>query len=591
MQPADDGGSARSNQLRRYGPVAIIVVLLVVIAGVVVIAGGGDDGESAGGSSPEGADAWTSVEGWEPGAPDPTGEMPVTYAEAEEAGTLDDYTWSDTCDTDLGTLAIPSVYAAPCVPAFEGDNGGATSTGVTADSVKVVYYAPEENNDLNAILGGMGVNDTAEQRVETLQDYLEIFTSMSESYGRRIELVRFAATGAADDVVASAADAADVIAMEPFAVIGGPGLDRGTFAQEIADAGILCFGCGSYLPDRMVLDMAPYVWDGAPSPNQFLGLLQAWSSAALDAGDTTAAFAGGELEGNERKVGIIHFEQDPPIYGETEEEQAERFGENLYAFNEAYILDLPNMPAKAAELIAKYKSEGVTTIVFLGDPFMPGYLTTAATEQDYHPEWIFTGTALTDTNVLARTWDQEQMTRAYGISQLAAPTDQDLQDAITLYRWYFGEGTMPPAPSQYGLIAPPAAWLAAGVHMAGPELTPETFARGLFRIPPRGGGPSRPQVSYGNWGVFPEMDYQGIDDAVEIWWDTTVEAEDERGTMGSGVWRRSNGGARFTIGEAPAPSPFANADDALTVLTTLPPEDTAPTYPSPPGSPAAENQA
>jgi hypothetical protein len=87
------------------------------------------------------------------------------------------------------------------------------------------------------------------------------------------------------------------------------------------------------------------------------------------------------------------------------------------------------------------------------------------------------------------------------------------------------------------------------------------------------------------------MDYQGIDDAVEIWWDTTVEAEDERGTMGSGVWRRSNGGARFTIGEAPAPSPFANADDALTVLTTLPPEDTAPTYPSPPGSPAAENQA
>ncbi len=46
MQPADDGGSARSNQLRRYGPVAIIVVLLVVIAGVVVI-GGGDDGDSA----------------------------------------------------------------------------------------------------------------------------------------------------------------------------------------------------------------------------------------------------------------------------------------------------------------------------------------------------------------------------------------------------------------------------------------------------------------------------------------------------------------------------------------------------------------
>ena len=29
----------------------------------------------------------------------------------------------------------------------------------------------------------------------------------------------------------------------------------------------------------------------------------------------------------------------------------------------------------------------------------------AATEQEYFPEWIFTGTALTDTNILARGWD------------------------------------------------------------------------------------------------------------------------------------------------------------------------------------------
>jgi hypothetical protein len=587
MQPADDGGSARSNQLRRYGPVAIIVVLLVVIAGVVVI-GGGDDGDSASDAGTDGgALEWMSVEGAEPGAPEPVGDMPVTYAEAEEAGATDDHSWPDTCDTELGTIMIPSVYAPPCVPAFEGDNGGVTSPGVTGESIKVVYYAPEQSNDITAILGGMGVNDTAEQRVETLENYLTIFTSMGESYGREIELVRFAASGAANDVVASAADAADVIAMEPFAVIGGPGLDRGTFAQEIADAGILCYGCGAYLPDDMIQEMAPYVWNGPPSPDQFLGLLNAWTTAALQGADSTAAFAGGDLAGKERKVGVIHFEQDPPIYGGTEEEQRERFGEDAVAFNEAYILDLPNMPAKAAELIAKYKAEGVTTIVFLGDPFMPGYLTSAATEQDYHPEWIFTGTALTDTNVLARTWDQEQMTRAYGISQLAAPTDQDLQEAITIYRWYYGEGAMPPAQSQYALVAPPVAWLVAGIHMAGPDLTPDTFARGLFRMPPRGGGPSRPQVSYGNWGLFPEMDYQGIDDAVEIWWDPSIEAEDERGTPGTGAWRRSNGAARFTIDEAPEPAPFTDASDALTIVTELPPEDAAPEYPPPAGSPAA----
>ena len=37
---------------------------------------------------------------------------------------------------------MPSVYAPPCVPVFEGDNGGATSPGVTADSITIVVYQP-----------------------------------------------------------------------------------------------------------------------------------------------------------------------------------------------------------------------------------------------------------------------------------------------------------------------------------------------------------------------------------------------------------------------------------------------------------------
>ena len=44
------------------------------------------------------------------------------------------------CDTERGTIMLPSTYAPPCVEPFEGDNGGATSPGVTADEVKLVYY-------------------------------------------------------------------------------------------------------------------------------------------------------------------------------------------------------------------------------------------------------------------------------------------------------------------------------------------------------------------------------------------------------------------------------------------------------------------
>jgi len=589
MQPASDGNGARrrSNHLRRYGPLAVIVALLVVVGAVVITGGGGDDGDE---SAEDGGNA-DSLSGWaepggEPGAPAPEGRMPVTYAEAEAAGEVDDYEWPESCDTERGTLAIPSVFAAPCVPAFEGDNGGETSPGVTADEIRIVFYAPERSADLQSILGGMGANDTSEQRRDTVEHYVELFMSLGETYGREVVLERFAATGAADDVVASRADATDVLAMEPFAVLGGPALDRGTFAQELADAGVMCFGCAGVLPNQMVLDMAPYVWASLPTPEQFLANLDAWVAAGVEAGaGSTAQFAGGDLQGQEARTGVINFEQDPPLYNTDDGASAERMRD--VDLQESYVLDFPSLPARAAEIIARFKSEGINQIVFLGDPFMPIYLTQAATQQDYYPEWIFTGTALTDTNTFGRQYDQAQMAHAYGISQLAAPTEQDLQENIRLYRWFYGEDAFPAAQNQYALLSPGAAWLAAGIHMAGPELTPETFARGLFRIPPRGGGPANPQVSYGNWGFFEDMDYQSVDDSAEIWWDPDVEVQDERGETGVGAWRRSNGGERFTADEAPSPRPFTDEEDSVTVLDELTGEDAVPEYPSPPGSPAA----
>jgi len=589
MLPADDGSGNRSTALRRYGPLGVIVVLLLVVAAVVLVGGGGggDDDDKASGAS-SGDLSWTSVEGVEPGAPAPTGKMPVTYAEAKDAGEDGDHKWPDTCDTDKGAVKLPTVYALPCVPEFEGDNGGATSSGVTADSIKVVFYTADQGTDLTAILGAMGANDTPQQREDTINQYLEVFTSVAQTYGRKVELTTFPASGLPNDVVAAKADATDILGMKPFAVIGGPPLDRGTFAQTLADGGVMCFDCaGAALPQALTLEMAPYVWGTLPVPDQILDLLTSWVNALGDdaAAGGSADMAGGDLKGKPRKIGVIHFEQDPPVFKDLERERSD-IAE--VALMDTYVLDFPTLPAKAAELIAEFKAEGITTITFLGDPFMPIYLTQAATEADYFPEWIFTGTALTDTNVFGRQYDQEQMAHAAGISELAAPTDQDLQDFIRLYRWYFGDETaLPPAKAQYALVAPAAAWLAAGIHMAGPDLTPETFARGLFRIPPGGGGPTTPRISYGNWGVSKTaVDYYGIDDAVEIWWDPDVRAEDERGEMGTGAWRRSSDGERFLRTESPKSAIFEESG-SITVVDKLTGDDEPPSYPPPTGSPAA----
>jgi hypothetical protein len=64
------------------------------------------------------------------------------------------------CDPATGKLRLPTVYAPPCVVPFDGDNDGATSPGVTADSVKVVAYIPDPAIDPvgASLIAGAGAN-------------------------------------------------------------------------------------------------------------------------------------------------------------------------------------------------------------------------------------------------------------------------------------------------------------------------------------------------------------------------------------------------------------------------------------------------
>lgn len=515
------------------------------------------------------------------GAPPPVGRMPITYAEAEAQGVVDRFDWGDRCDRERGTVKIVSVRAAPCVPVFDGDNGGATHRGVSREAIRVVVYMGGAQGDLNTALAGLGLQDPPEAVVETIRRYFEVFSSVYETYGRRFEVVSFVGSGAADDSVASRADAVEIAEdVGAFAVIGGPALDRGAFASELAAREVLCIGCGVALPDTFIRRHEPYIWGPNPTPEQFLFTLSRWMDRLMER-DRRAAYAGSqELRQSERRFGVVHFEQDPPVFSETASDVLEMFSRKVDVVI-PYLLDLPTLPEKATEIVARLKAEGVTSVIFMGDPLMPAQLMAAATRMEYFPEWIFTGTALTDTNVFGRGWDPRQMRHAFGLSNLAVPlASEEQSEAWRLYEWFFGEGSAPPARNQYPIHLNGPALISLGVHMAGPDLTPQTFARGLFRVPPSGGGPTVPQVSFGRWGFFEETDYLGIDDSTEIWWDPEAVGEDEIGRMGKGMWRRSRGGARFTSRDVPEPRVFER-EGSVTVLAEAPPSDRAMRYPIP----------
>jgi hypothetical protein len=473
------------------------------------------------------------------------------------------------------------------VPEPKGSNGGATYPGVTADTIKIVYYFPPPG-DITASVSGL--LDTNAKVTDTVRAYTKMFESRFQTYGRRVQVVPMVGSGISTDETAARADAVKVATqIKAFASIGGPG-QTAVYEDELAARHVLCLGCGLSVPDTTFQKDKPFMWGQLPTPEQYLENIGVFVTQELN--NKPAQWAGDpKMRTKQRVFGTVHYDQDPPVFtGITTvmDKEGAKYGWKPKV-NQAYLLDLAKLPQTAAGLVAKLKQAGVTTVMFLGDPIMPIYLTKAATAQNYFPEWIVTGTVLTDTTAIARLYDQKQWAHAFGVSTLPVRTTQSESDAYRTYRWYYGQ--MPAAFKTASTFYPNLLQLYAGVQLAGAKLTPQTFAAGLFSYPPTGGQPGAPHSSYGNHGLFRYTtgpDFTSVDDSTLIWWDPKTTGKDEQGKEGVGMYRYVADGKRYLPGKLPtALQPFFDPANTATVYNTLPPELTTPNYPSPAGSPAA----
>jgi hypothetical protein len=228
--------------------------------------------------------------------------------------------------------------------------------------------------------------------------------------------------------------------------------------------------------------------------------------------------------------------------------------------------------------MARFKAAGVTTVLFSGDPLAPQALTQAATEQGYFPEWVITGSGLVDTTIFGRTYDQSQWRHAFGPSNLFARVSPTVAGSGFLYRWYF-DGQAPPA-QQSALILPNLQLLYAVLQGAGTELSPEMFRRVIFAADIIDSTVISPQISWGERGIWPGVDYSGLDDQTEVWWDPAATGEDEIGVEGTGMWTYADGGRRYLPGGWPDAPPTLFGDDPnpVALYRELPPGVTLPQY-------------
>jgi type II secretory pathway pseudopilin PulG len=558
----------RSSGLRRYGPLIAIVAVLAVVAVIVIVASSGSDDDTASTDTTSGLAA--------------SREGVVSWSQAEADGTTDSIDWGERCDTSTGQLAYPSFFAGECYAPFTGDNGGATAPGVTADSIKVIYYlTPEVDPVIDFITSEIQVDDTNADTSATLTGFNEFYSKYFETYGRKVDLEFFTGTGPSDDPIAARADAVTIANMQPYAVLGGPVLVP-DFADELAARQVLCIGCTPAQGAEFYEERSPYVWSVANTGEQAQTHSAEFITKQL--AGRKAQYAGDPaIQEQDRKFGLIYLSTS-----ESSEETIRQFEQNLeeggvdVAVSLSYASPI-DLQTSSPQYIAQMKEAGVTTVMFTGDPIAPQPLTRAATSQDYSPEWYLNSTALADTTAFARTYDQEQWKHAFGVSTLAARVDPSISGTLFLWDWYFGT----PSPTVTGgaVTVPNLQTLYAVLQGMGPNVSSANFKDALFAADATRSAVSQPSLSWGDKGFWPYDDYAGVDDATILWWDPTATGPDEIQRNGTGMYRYVDGGTRYLPGQWPdTDPPLFQMDGSVAIYTTPPPGEAAPTYPSPAGS-------
>ncbi len=467
--------------LRGYWP---LVVGLAVVAAVIVVA------PSTGPEEVEAADVADGVEGQSA-----TG-------------------WGDTvtaCEGG-GPQVADDPYSPPCF-AFEGDNGGETSKGVTADSITVTYRQTPEPNVLSLLASLMGIefDETAEDFQRTMSGLVEYFNANFQMYGRQMDLQIYDGQGTVtSELVGGGREAASTDGLKASTEIGAFADITATsqpYAEALAAGQTIGFGA-PYLSREWFGEHRPYAWSLTSDCSVVGEAASAYGLARLIG--KPADGAGGDLQGITRKMAVIA--PNNAEYARCTDaglKVVEDAGEKIDLVTD-YALDLGRIPNQATSIASQIVREGITTISCFCDPFMLLNLIQQIDAAGIDPEWIVTGVGFIDLDLIGQglSKQNDQWDGAFGASPLGVqPTREDSPG----YKAFKSVRPDEEPSAAVDVFYYQLYQLALGIQMAGPDLTPETLETGLFSYPEHT-GPA------GSWDYFPES-YTPVIDLREVRWD------------------------------------------------------------------------
>jgi hypothetical protein len=560
--------------LRRYAPFALLVaaqiVLVVVAPSKGATSANGPLGGQFNGSSPTAQSS--------PGALPPTGTTPTTPASglggnsSAPAGSPGSTTGStppvgsggSSVATQNGVHAPASGTTTgkpfcvtginehpPCVETWAGgSNGGATSMGVTATTVKVIMYRPKDNAAVDAILRETGTYTPASAERQQFQLVADWINKHYQLYGRKIIPIYVQGTCDIAPPVDSCFRAeADTMAAKykPFAMFWDSDTNEPAFFDELAHKGVVSWG-GWGFADGFNDSLRPYHYDvfmGGDTQAQITG---AWYCKRL--AGKPARFAGSaSLKSKTRKVVVIYpnTATTTPAAHHLESIIKSCAGSSSVV-DGPYSSNTSTAAQQSTTNVAKYKAAGCTTALWMSDPIAPAYGTKAAAAQNWSPENVIAGGGLLDYDALAQTYDSSQWAHAFGPSDIGLQAGVDQADAGKIWR---AEGKSGSPNANSNLLTTYFLSLASGIMAAGPKLTPLTYEYGMLTQPgydewSKWHNPLLTYVKYGRG------DYTAVSDIREVYYNPNKQSPTNHRP---GAYVPLNGGRRYQITDIPSGEP------------------------------------
>lgn len=423
----------------------------------------------------------------------------------------------------------------PCVNFWEGDNGGATTKGVTGNEIRVVLGCME----------WCWMEDFEAQ----IPPVVAHFNSRYELYGRKfkvfVEDTGVTSVNHYDPVAQRAAAEKLEERYRPFAV-----LHPSVYADDplpyfdvfIRNKTIVAQSGSTYITAAHMRERAPWMWSYDPPLDHLEAHLAevACKSLADRPGSSP-------ISPSRRKFALVYqaLRGRTPVVAPFVDGIARCDGGPVAV----RAVDRAD-DRKIQPVMAELAGTGVTSIVCICTSGGIGVVMRSASAVSYYPEWLLPGLPTQEEEAFLGVFaPPDQRIRTFGLAsgnKLVRFVDEPWYwavreagpDAATTNTYEFQKRVY------HELLI-----LASGIQAAGPHLTPDTFARALRSL--RFANPGAGQAPYWQATVgFGVNDPVMVDDVGLMWWDDAAGNEG-RDTRTAGGWCYIDRGARWRLGAWP----------------------------------------